>query len=300
MKLKAAILGTGNIGTDLLVKVLRSEKIECTLFTGRRTDSPGIARAKALGVHTSTDGVAYIEHFPAVCDLVFDATNAQDARRHAPILEKLGKIVIDLTPAQVGEMIVPVVNCHASIKHRNVNMVTCGGQTAIPIAHELGLVFGKNLDSIEVVSQISSRSAGPATRRNLDEYIHTTERGLTKFSGCAHTKTILNLNPAVPCVNMQATVMAQLKDFDATWPIQFHDFQKRVEDVAKQIRAYVPGYSIIVPPSIQGERIFTMVRVVGRGDFLPAYAGNLDIINCAAVATAERFADEAIIAARSA
>lgn len=282
-RLKVAILGSGNIGTDLLIKVLRSPDLECVIFIGRNLSSPGMRKAQSRGVAISAESIGYIERHPSCCDLVFDATSARDHETHAPILAKLGKVVIDLTPARVGPMCVPAVNVRESLGATNVNMVTCGGQASIPVAYVLGQTQA-NIDYIEVISSIASRSAGPATRINLDEYIHTTEEGIRKFSGAKRTKAILNLNPAQPCIHMQTTVFAKVDqpDLDRLRP--------RLEQMVRTIQAYVPGYEVIVGPTIENGRIVVMVRVKGLGDYLPEYAGNLDIINCAAIAMAEEYA----------
>lgn len=289
-KLKIAILGSGNIGSDLLSKVMRSELLECTLFIGRSLSSRGVARAAALGVPVSDKSIDAIAENPDVCDLVFDATSALSHMKHAPILEGLGKLVVDLTPSNLGHMCVPAVNLDEGLTHSNVNMVTCGGQATVPIAHVIGQVHG-SVPYIEVVSQIASRSAGPATRINLDEYIENTERAVREFSGCEHSKAILNLNPALPPVDMQATVFAKTDspNLEALIPA--------VDQMVDRIRKYVPGYSLIMPPSIENGRIVVMVRVLGLGDFLPSYAGNLDIINCAAIAVAEGHAKRASLRA---
>jgi len=282
-KLKVAILGSGNIGTDLMIKALRSPVLQCTVLIGRSLTSAGINKALSMGVPVSSESIGYIERNPQCCDLVFDATSARDHEVHAQILKKLGKLVIDLTPAKVGPMCVPAVNIHEMMGEKNVNMVTCGGQASIPVAYAIGRTHS-NIDYIEVVSSIASRSAGPATRINLDEYIHTTESGIKAFSGASRTKAILNLNPAQPCINMQTTILAKVDqpDLEKLKPV--------LDDIIKRIQKYVPGYELIVGPTIENGRIAVMVRVRGLGDYLPAYAGNLDIINCAAIATAEEFA----------
>lgn len=282
-KLKVAILGSGNIGTDLLVKVLRSPHLECGAFIGRNLNSPGMSKAVKLGVTVSDESLAYIEKNPDCCDLVFDATSAADHARHAPVFGRLGKVAVDLTPARVGLMCSPAVNIDEAIQAKNINMITCGGQASIPLAYALSLSH-KDIEYVEVISSIASRSAGPATRRNLDEYVHTTELGLRKFSGAQRTKAILNLNPAQPCVNMQTTLLAKVSQPNIA------EYKRRLDDVAKRVRQYVPGYEVIVGPILEDERIVAMVRVRGLGDYLPAYAGNLDIINCAAIAVAEAHA----------
>lgn len=282
-KLKVAILGSGNIGTDLLYKVIRSPFLECSAFIGRSLSSAGMAKATSLGVNISNESIGYIEKKPSCCDLVFDATSASDHERHAPIIKKHGKIAIDLTPAKIGVMCVPAVNMQECLAADNVNMITCGGQASIPVAHAISMTHS-HVDYIEVVSSIASRSAGPATRRNLDEYIHTTEMGIKKFSGCSRSKAILNLNPAQPCVDMQTTVLAKVAEPNIPALTDFFN------EVAARIRQYVPGYETLVGPTIENNRIVIMIRVTGLGDYLPAYAGNLDIINCAAVAMAEEYA----------
>ncbi len=284
-KVKVAILGSGNIGTDLLIKVLRSEKLICGIFLGRNFGSLGIQKAQSLNVPVSAEGIEYIKKNPDCCDIVFDATSAASHIEHASVLNKLGKIAIDLTPAKIGQMCVPAVNLKESLDSRNVNMVTCGGQASIPIAYAIGKTQ-KDIDYIEVVSAIASKSAGPATRVNLDEYIHTTEEGIKRFSGAKRTKAILNLNPAIPCINMQTTVMAKVKtpDLEALKPV--------LMELVSHVKKYVPGYEVIVGPIVENDRIFITVRVKGLGDFLPEYAGNLDIINCAAIAMAEEYAEK--------
>jgi len=282
-KLKVAILGSGNIGTDLLVKVLRSKSLECGAFIGRNLSSPGMSRALKFGVVVSDQSIAFIERNPDCCDLVFDATSATDHLKHAPILARLGKIAFDLTPAGIGLMCSPAVNVSEALQSQNVNMITCGGQASIPLAYALAQSH-REIEYIEVISSIASRSAGPATRRNLDEYVHTTENALKRFSGCRQAKTILNLNPAQPCIDMQTTLLAKVSDPD------MKGYAAQLQEMIAKVRRYVPGYELLVGPIIENGRVVVMVRVRGLGDYLPAYAGNLDIINCAAVALAEAYA----------
>lgn len=282
-KLKVAIIGSGNIGTDLLIKILRSPFLDCTLFIGRNLGSAGIAKAISLGVMVSDAGINAIVKNPECCDLVFDATSAQSHREHANTLNELGKKVIDLTPSNLGKMCIPSVNLKDCLTFQNVNMATCGGQSSIPLAYVIGNVC-KDVKYIEVVSSISSRSAGPATRANLDEYIDTTEMGIKLFSGCEKSKAILNLNPANPCVNMQTTVFAKVEQPNIEM------LRQAVENIVERIQTYVQGYQLLVPPTIENNRVIVMIKVTGQGDYLPSYAGNLDIINCAAVAMAEEYA----------
>lgn len=282
-KLRAVVLGSGNIGADLMIKLQRSPLLTCVALVGRNLSSPGLARAQADGITISTAGLSFIEKNPHLCDLVFDATSAAAHAEHAPVLRRLGKMAVDLTPAKVGPLCIPSVNLKASLNSLNINMVTCGGQASVPIAYALAQTH-EAIDYVEVVSSIASRSAGPATRRNLDEYIHTTEAALRQFSGAKQSKAILNLNPAVPCINMQTTLFAAVRNTN------LESFAARLESVVGDIQRYIPGYEVIVPPKVDDGRIVVMVRVIGRGDYLPSYAGNLDIINCAAIAVAEGYA----------
>jgi acetaldehyde dehydrogenase (acetylating) len=279
-KLSVAILGTGNIGTDLLIKTLRSPLLECRLFAGRNLSSPGMTKASLLNVQVSAKGVESILDLKNEISLVFDATSAEDHLKHAPFFERAGIIAVDLTPAKVGKMCVPAVNLEDCLDLPNVNMVTCGGQASIPLAYAISQA-NEGLEYIETVSSIASRSAGPATRINLDEYLYTTETGLSIFSQCSHSKAILNLNPAQPCVHMQTTVMAKVgkPNLELT--------REKVAEMVALIKKYVPGYQLLLEPIVESGRLITMVRVDGLGDYLPKYAGNLDIINCAAIAFAE-------------
>ena len=284
-KLKVAILGTGNIGTDLLIKVLRSPFLECVLFAGRNLASPGMTKASLLGVPVSAKGLSGIVDRAAEIALVFDATSAEDHLKHAPVFAQLGIKAVDLTPAKVGRMCVPAVNLADCLDLPNVNMITCGGQASIPLAHAIARA-NPEVEYIETISSIASRSAGPATRINLDEYLATTEHGLQLFAACERTKAILNLNPAQPCVHMQTTVMAKIARPDLPRT------RELVAEMVALIRAYVPGYQLLLEPVVESGRLVTMVRVDGLGDYLPKYAGNLDIINCAAIAYAEACAQK--------
>lgn len=289
LKLKIAILGTGNIGTDLLMKIMRSEHMTCSLFAGRNFNSAGMKRANALGVPISDRGIDAIASNPSICDVVFDCTSAQAHAEHWAILEKLGKIVIDLTPAKLGELCVPAINAAECLATgaRNINMITCGGQSSIPIAYAISRAQSE-IEYIEVASSIASRSAGPATRRNLDEYIETTQEALQKFSGAKRAKAILILNPANPPIDMQTTIYAKIKDPDIS------AIRSSVAAMVESLKEYVPGYQLIIPPTIEGDKVITTIKVLGAGDYLPQYAGNLDIINCAAIAIAQQIAEAKI------
>lgn len=284
-KLKIAIIGSGNIGTDLMLKVMRSKHLVCTLFAGRNFNSAGMKRASQLGVPISDRGIEAILADPAICDVVFDATSAQAHVAHWAALDKLGKTVIDMTPAKLGEFCIPAINAQACLDtgSRNINMITCGGQSSIPIAAAIGAVHA-DIEYVEVASSIASRSAGPATRANLDEYIETTEEALQRFSGARRAKAILILNPANPPIDMQTTIYAKIANPDLP------AIRASVDEMVARLKTYVPGYGLVVPPTVEGGRVVVTIKVVGAGDYLPQYAGNLDIINCAAIAVAEMIA----------
>lgn len=281
-KYKAAILGTGNIGTDLLMKVRRSKILECGIFAGHNPDSEGIARARELGVPVTFDSIHYIMKHPECCDLVFDATSAKVHQYHAPILKGLGKYTIDLTPAHVGKFCVPQVNLDEAMNQENVNCVTCGGQATVPIARALSSVT--EIKYLEVVATIASKSAGKGTRDNIDEFTQTTKEALIELGGVKNAKAIIILNPAKPPITMHNTVYAIMDNPD------MDKIRKVVSEAAEEIKRYVPGYRIVLNPVYENGRVTTSVEVVGTGDFLPSYAGNLDIITCAAVEIAENFA----------
>ena len=292
--LRIAIVGTGNIGTDLMLKVMRTQGMTCALFAGRNFNSSGMKRANALGVAISDRGIEAIANNPAICDVVFDCTSAHAHIEHWSILNNLGKTVIDMTPAKLGELCVPALNADQCVATgaRNINMVTCGGQASIPIAYAISQVHS-NIDYIEVASSIASLSAGPATRQNLDEYIETTQDALQVLVGATHTKAILILNPASPPIDMQTTIYAKVMNPDLP------AIHGAVNAMVERIKKYVPGYKLILPPTIQDDKIVITVKVVGAGDYLPQYAGNLDIINCAAIAMAELMAKSASFRASS-
>ena len=253
------------------------------MFIGRNLASPGMAKANRMGVPISDLSIDAIVQNPDVCDLVFDATSAMDHERHWPILQDMGKIIIDMTPSNKGMKCVPTVNLNEALLQKHISMISCGGQTALPLAYVIGKTQA-DVEYIEVTSSIASQSAGPATRINLDEYIETTATSVRQFTGCNRAKVILNLNPAVPCIDAQTTVSAMVRNpnMDALVPA--------VEDMVARVQKYVPGYHLIVVPRVESNRIVMMVKVHGVGDHLPKYAGNLDIINCAALAVAEAFA----------
>lgn len=281
MKIQAAIIGTGNIGTDLLIKSIKSNIIEPVVFVGRRSDSDGIRRAKELGVNTSIDGLNFFIKNPNYCDLVFDCTDAFTAIENYKVFSAQQIKTIDLTPAKIGQLCVPLINDDIIITHNNVNMITCGGQASIPLLH-LVSNHCDGLEYVEVVSQVSSKSAGMATRINIDEYIHTTETAILQFTNAKKCKVIINLNPAEPCVDMQTTMFLKYNNID------MKNLLGEIDKKIQEINTYVPYYELTSIPSLVGPYLILNIKVKGIGDYLPSYAGNLDIINCAALKITEK------------
>src|SRR5690625_3335588 len=283
-KVKVAILGPGNIGTDLMYKIMRSKNLEMSAMLGI-VESEGLKRAGKLGFITSTKGIKYLEENPEVADIVFDATTAKaHSDIHAPILERLGKIAIDLTPAAVGKMVSPMVNMGDALKVKNVNLITCGGQATTQIIYSIG----KNVDIeyAEVITSVASKSAGPGTRKNIDEYTRTTARAIEKLTGTARCKVMTIFNPAVPEVAMRNTIYIIPKG-----DVDIEKIARDVENMVEKIQRYVPGYELTLAPKLDKGLIVTTVTVNGAGDFLPPYAGNLDIETASAVEIAELYAE---------
>ena len=281
-KVKVGIIGTGNIGSDLLMKVMRSAILECGIFAGHSPDSKGIARARELGVPVTYDSIRYIEENPDCCQIVFDATSARVHEQNAPILKKLGKYAIDLTPAHIGPFCVPQVNLDAAMEQDNVNCVTCGGQATVPLAKAISEVA--EVKYLEIVATISSKSAGIGTRNNIDEFTQSTKEALIELGGIEKAKAIIILNPAEPPITMHNTIYALIDEPD------MEAISKAVKRTEKELQKYVPGYKVVLGPVYENGRVTTSIEVTGSGDFLPAYAGNLDIITCAAVEIAENYA----------
>lgn len=280
-KVKVAIIGPGNIGTDLMYKIFRSKHLELALMAGIY-ESEGIKRARSLGVKTSINGVNAVLEEEDI-KIVFDATSAKSALQNAPLLKEVGKICIDLTPAAVGPYVVPCVNLDKVKAEPNLNMVTCGGQATVPIVYAINRVAGASY--AEIVSCIASKSAGPGTRQNIDEFTQTTAKALEVVGGAKKGKAIIVLNPAEPPLMMTNTIYVKVENPDE------QAIQVSVESMVKEIQQYVPGYKLRVPPLLDGDKVTTIIEVEGAGDFLPKYAGNLDIITAAAVATAEKLAE---------
>ncbi len=294
MKIAVAIIGSGNIGTDLMYKLIRSPVLEPGALIGIDPASEGLARARKLGVEATHEGIAWLLHRADRFPLVFEATSARVHARHAPLLKEAGVIAIDLTPAAVGPPVVPSVNLEQHLDEPNVNMITCGGQAAIPIVAAVTRMC--DVPYAEMVSAIASRSAGPGTRQNIDEFTRTTARGLETIGGAGRGKAIIILNPAEPPLIMRNTVYCGLGEgFDA------EEITASIVEMAAEVATYVPGYRLKAPPIIDevpfstsngavAARVTTLLEVEGAGDYLPMYAGNLDIMTSAALRVGETLA----------
>ena len=288
-KINVAIIGSGNIGMDLIYKIKRSNVLRCEWIVGRDPNSVNLNKLRKMGYQTSSDGIKTLASNPYNYDIVFDATTAQAHKAHAPILYRLGKYTIDLTPARIGEICVPCLNGESCLNCNNINMVTCGGQATVPLAYAISKVT-PNIKYIEMVSTISSFSAGKGTRDNIDEYIHTTNSALRKFTGINNVKAMMVLNPADPPITMRNTLYVEADKFDV------HEVYKSIVWIADRIKQYVPGYKILFEPTMLTDTILTVsAQVEGSGDYLPRYAGNLDIITCAAIEMAEKKAREILL-----
>jgi acetaldehyde dehydrogenase len=302
---KVAIIGSGNIGTDLMIKVIRlSRTLECTVMVGIDPESDGLARARRMGVAATSDGVEGLLAMPefAGVSVVFDATSARAHVKNDAALQLTGVRVVDLTPAAIGPYVVPAVNLPDLTTERNVNMVTCGGQATIPVVAAISRVTAVHY--AEIVASIASKSAGPGTRANIDEFTETTSRAIETVGGAARGKAIIILNPAEPPMIMRDTVMAIAGEADPG------ELAASVEAMAEEVRRYVPGYRLKQEVQVQevpaGDRrrrlvaagaadrrlwqVSVFLEVEGAAHYLPAYAGNLDIMTSAALRVGETFA----------
>lgn len=280
--MRVAIVGTGNIGIDLAEKILREPELQLVAMAGRRSNSPGLTRFEGRVAHLTPEGLDGLVPLMGEIDAIFDATSADSHREHWEILEGLGKYVIDLTPSRIGAAFIPGVlgpETQPNMGKDNYSMVTCGGQASTPMTAALAKHVLKP-EYVEVSSSIASLSAGPATRANIDDYIRATENAARLASGAPFAKAILVLNPVEPPTIMRTTVhikglLGDLKQLEKT-----------VTDAANRVREYVPGFQVLVPPHQEGTDVLSVsIGVTGAGDYLPAYAGNLDIITAAAVKT---------------
>lgn len=287
-KINVAIVGPGNIGSDLMYKIKRSRYLNLVLMTGI-VESEGLKRAAALGIKTSTKGVEAILEDDSI-RIVFEATSAPAHIQNAPVIRQAGCISIDLTPAALGPYVIPAVNMDQIdwSQEDDLNMVTCGGQATVPIIAAIQRVMPVSYG--EIVASIASKAAGPGTRANIDEFTETTSKAIVKVGGAKSGNAIIVLNPADPPVMMQNTIFAEVEGVcDAE---KQEEIRASIQDMVASIQQYVPGYRLKVPPLFEDNRVTTIIQVEGAGDFLPTYAGNLDIINSAAIATAERVAEK--------
>lgn len=284
-KVKAAIIGPGNIGMDLMFKLMGSDSIELDTVVGIIPESEGLALAREKGYNASHQGIESILGNKEI-KIVFDATGARPHLMHAPLLEKDGKIAVDLTPAAIGPYVVPAVNAGEHIHCNNINMVTCGGQATIPIVAAINKAA--DVKYAEIVATISSKSAGPGTRQNIDEFTQTTANGLETVGGADKGKAIIILNPAEPPILMRDTIYARVANPDEK------AINEAVSEMVATVQQYVPGYRLKVPPIVDGDKVTVMVEVEGAGHYLPKYSGNLDIMTSAAKAVGEKIAQRLI------
>jgi acetaldehyde dehydrogenase len=290
-KLTAAIVGPGNIGTDLLVKLTRSELIDVHSMVGVVPDSDGLARARKMGVPASAEGVGWLLDQPTLPDLVFEATSAKAHLANAPRYEEAGITAIDLTPAATGPLVCPPVNLDTLSDAPNLNMITCGGQATIPIVHAVSSVVP--VPYAEIVASISSRSAGPGTRANIDEFTETTARAIEQVGGATRGKAIIILNPVEPPMIMRDTVFCAIPSDADTKAIS-----ASIEKMVAEVATYVPGYTLRAEPQFDEPReiwngmarVAVFLEVRGNGDYLPPWAGNLDIMTAAAARVGEQLA----------
>jgi acetaldehyde/propanal dehydrogenase len=293
-KIKCALIGPGNIGTDLLAKLQRSAVLEPVWMVGIDPESDGLKRAREMGIKTTSDGVdGLIPHMQADgVQIVFDATSAYVHAENSRKVNAEGALMIDLTPAAIGPFCVPPVNLkeHVGKGEMNVNMVTCGGQATIPMVAAVSRV--QPVAYGEIVATVSSKSAGPGTRKNIDEFTRTTAGAVEKVGGAKKGKAIIILNPAEPPLIMRDTVHCLLES-EPDQP----KITESIHAMIKEVQKYVPGYKLVNGPVFDGKRVSVYLEVEGLGDYLPKYAGNLDIMTAAAARTAEMFAEE-IIAGR--
>jgi acetaldehyde dehydrogenase len=284
VRVQCAVLGSGNIGTDLMAKLLRSETLELTAVVGVDPSSEGLARAKALGLDAPAEGVDWLVDHVEQAAIVFEATSASAHRANAPRLAEAGRRSIDLTPAKLGPGVVPVVNLEQHSEAPDLNLISCGGQATIPVV--AAIAQATPVPYAEIVAAISSKSAGPGTRQSIDEFTRTTARGLEEIGGAERGKAIIILNPAEPPILMRNTIFCTVgpeADRDA--------IAASIHAIAGRVAAYVPGYRLRVDPIFDEGRVTVIVEIEGAGDFLPRYAGNLDVMTAAAVRVGERLVE---------
>jgi acetaldehyde/propanal dehydrogenase len=290
-KIRCAIIGSGNIGTDLIYKLKRSELLEPVWLVGIDPASEGLARARDMGLKTTHEGVdGLLPHVKADdIRIAFDATSAYVHAENSRKLNALGVMMIDLTPAAIGPLCVPPVNLreHAAKQEMNVNMISCAGQATIPIVHAVSRV--QAVPYAEIVASLASKSIGPGTRANLDEFTYTTSSAIEKVGGAGKGKALAIINPAEPPMIMRNTIYC-LTETDP----DKERITASVLEMIEQVKKYVPGYKLVNGPDFDGNKVSVFMEVEGLGDYLPKYAGNLDIMTASAARTAEMFAEEMI------
>ncbi len=282
-KLKVGIIGSGNIGTDIMLKLRRSETLELTTMIGIDPKSDGLKQAKQYGLEVIDNGLDGFLERPELADLLFDATSAKAHLIHAEKLKRIGKKVLDLTPAAIGPYVVPPVNLGTHKDEPNVNMITCGGQATIPIIHAVNQVC--DVEYAEIVATIASKSAGSGTRANIDEFTTTTADGIEKIGGAEKGKAIIILNPADPPIIMRDTVYCKVKG-----TMDEEKVSSLIKEMVENVQEYVPGYRLRTEPIFDGNKVTVFLEVMGAGDYLPEYSGNLDIMTASAVRVAEELA----------
>jgi acetaldehyde dehydrogenase len=284
-RLSVSVLGAGLIGIDLTTKIMRSGYLDLRLVAGRDAATPGLRQAAQLGLPIATGGIRSLVEVEDPFDVVFDATNASFHAEHAEKLSALGTMLIDLTPSKVGHMIVPTVNRAEIRSHRDISMVSCGGQASIPVLHAVAKAH--NVDYIEVVTTAATLSVGRGTRLNLDEYVETTQEAIRAFTGVKHVKAILNISPARPAATFRVAMSLLGKDLTGD------SVRSLVTGVASELRSFVGGFDVKACTVSDG-KAFVAVEVTSSGDRIPRYAGNLDIINSAAIYAAECYAADRV------
>lgn len=288
-KLKVGIIGSGNIGTDLMYKIERSDALQMSVMVGIDPESEGLKRAADRGYEVVANGIDGLMENLELVDIVFDATSAKAHKHHSELLVAAGKKVIDLTPAAIGPFTVPTVNLDEHFEKPNLNMVTCGGQATIPIVNAISRVV--EVEYAEIVATVASKSAGPGTRANIDEFTHTTSKAIEQVGGAKKGKAIIILNPAEPPILMRDTVHALMADEG-----QEQAVIKSINDMVKEVQSYVPGYRLRGAPQFDGRKVSVFLEVEGAGDFFPPYSGNLDIMTAAAAKVANEMAKQLMAA----
>lgn len=292
--MRTAIVGSGNIGSDLMYKILRSDVLDLRYMVGIDPESDGLRRAAGVGLETSSEGVAWLLARPQPPELIFEATSAKVHAQHAPLYEREGIQAVDLTPAALGIPVVPSVNLDQHSSAPNLNLTTCGGQATVPIVTAVSRIVA--VPYAEIVSSISSRSAGPGTRANIDEFTTTTARALEVVGGAGKGKAIIVLNPAAPPILMRNTVFCAVP---AEAPAG--EIADSIAEMVRRVSEYVPGYRLAAPPQFDPPRqgadglgkVTVFLEVEGSGDYLPPYAGNLDIMTAAATRVGEHISQSA-------